>query len=122
MKKYEMINPQNVLFVSLLEEENREDEYIWICKLTTKESVLLKYNPLITIKQFIGYKFAVTKNREDDKLVKIEQVMVYIDYYGFERTEIKDELSSNEIVKVFDSYVQADRYILNSELEKITTI
>jgi len=122
IKKYEMINPNSVISVSVLDEDKRVDEYVWLCKLTTKETILLQYNPLSTIKQFIKYGYAVTHFKDETNeidFVKIEQTMTFIDYYGFEVTQIKDIESNNTIIKNFDTYVQADRYILEQELKKL---
>lgn len=122
IKKYEMINPMNVVSVSIQDEDKRTDEYVWLCKLVTKETILLRYNPLLTIKQFIKYGYAVTYFEDETNeidFVKIEQTMTFIDYYGFEVTQIKDIESNNTIIKNFDTYVQADRYILEQELKKL---
>ncbi len=122
IKKYEMINPNSVISVSVLDEDKRVDEYVWLCKLITKESVLLRYNPLLNVKQFIKYGYAVTHFEDETNeidFVKIEQTMTFIDYYGFEVTQIKDIESNNTIIKNFDTYVQADRYILEQELKKL---
>jgi len=122
IKKYEMINPAVVINVTIPEDDMLDDEYIYLCKLTTKESVLLPYHPLLQIKQFIEIGYAVTEfidENNERRFVKIEKVIVYIDYYGFERTEIKDRTSKNTIVKVFQTYVQADSWITKQELEKI---
>lgn len=122
IKKYEMINPMNVVSVSIQDEDKRTDEYIWLCKLVTKETILLRYNPLLTIKQFVKYGYAVTHFEDETNeidFVNIEQTMTFIDYYGFEVTQIKDTESNNTIIKNFDTYVQADRYILEQDLKKL---
>ncbi|HIP13851.1 MAG TPA: hypothetical protein EYG73_14170 [Arcobacter sp.] len=122
IKKYEMINPMNVVSVSIQDEDKRTDEYVWLCKLVTKETILLRYNPLLTIKQFVKYGYAVTHFEDETNeidFVNIEQTMTFIDYYGFEVTQIKDTESNNTIIKNFDTYVQADRYILEQDLKKL---
>lgn len=117
MNKFNMINPINVLSVTVQDENKRTDEYIYICKLVTKESVLLPYNPLITIKQFIEYKYAITSGI-DELNIKIEKIMIYIDYYGFERKEITDINSNNEIREIFNSYHLASEALIKIDLEE----
>lgn len=125
IKKYDMINPNTIISVTIPEDDMIDDEYIYLCKLITKESVLLPYHPLLQIKQFIEVGFAVTEFVDEDNernFVSIEKVMVYIDYYGFERTEIKDRSSKNTIIKVFETYIKASLWIQKQELKNITDI
>ena len=123
IKKHEMINPNVVISVSIPNDNMIDDEYIYLCKLTNKENVLLPYHPLLQIKQFIEIGYAVTHFIDEDGtspiLVSIEKVIVYIDYYGFERTEIKNRDSKNTIVKTFKTYIQADRYIVEQGFKKL---
>lgn len=124
IKKYEMINPNSVISVSIPDDSMINDEYIYLCKLTNKESVLLPYHPLLQIKQFIEIGYAVTHFIDDDEdkeinFVQIEKVIVYIDYYGFERTELKDRTSKNTIIEVFTSYFKANNYIHNKQWTNI---
>lgn len=122
MKRYLNINPAtviNVIFVSddFTNDEIKDDEYRYLCKTINKETVLLPYNPLITIKQFIAYKYAITSG-VDELNIKVEKIMVYIDYYGFVREKIVDINSNNEIIKIFDTFIQATEALVTYELEE----
>ena len=122
MKKIAMINPNVVIDVVVPDEAFRNDEisddgYRYICKLVTKETVLLPYNPLHMIKQFINYKYAITKGT-DNLNIKIEEIMHYIDYYGTERKEIIDFESNNEIEEVYDTYLEASEALIKLDIKE----
>jgi hypothetical protein len=121
MKKLLNINPSTVISVTEVNigfrnENIKDDDYRYICNLTNDKSVLLPYNPLSKIKQFINYQYAITSN--SNKLnIKIEKVIVYIDYYGFETSEIVEK-SDNEIRSTYDTYLQALEALTQLELEE----
>lgn len=122
MKKIQMINPNVVIDVVVPNEDFRNDEisddgYKYICKLVNKETVLLPYNPLHMIKQFISNKYAITKGT-DNLNIKIEEIMHYIDYYGTERKEIIDFESNNEIEEVYDTYLEASEALIKLDIEE----
>jgi len=117
MKKYLDINPATVINVTVLSDEFANDEFKYLCKLTSKEVVLLPYNPLITIKQFIDYKYAITSGI-DELNIKIEKIMIYIDYYGFERKELTDINSNNEVREIYDTYIQASEALIDIDIEE----
>jgi len=77
---------------------------------------LLPYNPLSTIKQFINYQYAITSN-SNELNIKIEKVIVYIDYYGFEINKIVGK-SNNEIRSTYNTYFEAVEVLTKFELEE----
>lgn len=122
MKKIQMINPNVVIDVVVANQDLKNDEisddgYKYVCKLVNKETVLLPYNPLHMIKQYISNKYAITKNT-DNLNIKIEEIIHYIDYYGTERKEIIDFESDNEIEKVYDSWLEASEALIKLNIEK----
>jgi hypothetical protein len=110
MKRLLNINPLTVVNVievniGFRNEEIKDDEYRYICHLINNESVLLPYNPLKKIKQFINYQYAITSN-SNELNIKVEKVIIYIDYYGFKVSKIVGK-SDNEIRSTYDTYFQA---------------
>ena len=121
MKKLLNINPLTVINCietnkGFRNEDITDDEYRFICHLSSNNSVLLPYNPLSTIKQFINYQYAITSN-SDGLNIKIEKVIVYIDYYGFEINKIVGK-SNNEIRSTYNTYFEAVEVLTKFELEE----
>lgn len=119
MRRLLKVNPLTVIDVitvgnDFTNEEIKDDEYKYICRLINNESVLLSYNPLLTIKQFIKYRYAITSD-SNELNVKVEKTIVYINYYGFEVEEISDNNSNNEIRKVYETSIRA--YEILQEIE-----
>jgi len=116
MKKIEKINPNSVISVTEIAPEEQKDNYIYLCNLTTKETVLMSYNPLERVKQFIKYGYAIAKNDNND--LRTEKVQIFINYYGLEVTKFINRNSEDEIVCVCDTVFQATNYIHKHSLDK----
>jgi len=116
MKRLKNINPNSVISVIEMAIEEQEDDFIYICSLVTDESVLMPYNPLEKIKQFIKYGYSVVKDKDDN--LKTEKVAIYINYYG---SEVKKFVKNNvhgDIKIVLDTIYQATNYILEYSLDE----
>jgi len=116
VKKIEKINPDNVISVTEIAPGQQEDKFIYVCTTTTEETVLMPYNPLEQIKQFIKYGYAIAKNENSD--LRTEKVKIFINYYGLEVTEFIHSNSRDEIVFLCDTVFQATNYIHKHSLDK----
>lgn len=116
MKRLKNINPNSVISVTEIAPEEQKDDFIYICSLITNESVLMPYNPLERIKQFIKYGYSVVKDKDDN--LKTEKVAVYINYYGLEVTKFVKNSSHGDIKIVLDTIYQATNYIHQHSLDE----
>ena len=116
MKKLKKINPNSVISVTEIAQKEQKDNYIYLCSLVTKETVLMSYNPLERVKQFIKYGYAIAKNDNND--LRTEKVQIFINYYGLEVTKFLDSNSDDEIVFICDTIFQATNYIHRHSLDK----
>ena len=106
MKKLRLINPNTVISVEVVEEEKRVDNFVFICKLTTKESVLCPYNPLNTIKQFLGELYGITSLYGGD--IEVSKIIKFVDYYGTIVMQIEDEIREEfDTHELFDTESEA---------------
>jgi hypothetical protein len=122
MERVLKINPQTVVSVVYVgntfknEEIKVDDSFKYICSLVTNERVLMEYDPLKRIKQFIKYGYAVVKNKNNN--LRTEKVQIFINYYGLEVIEFINSNSKDEIVFTCDTIFQAINYIHKHSLDK----
>ena len=108
MKKLDLVNPINVINVEPVGTENIKDNYAFIVKLTTKESVLMRYNPLATIKQFIAVKWCIIST-VDDSDICVSECIEYIDYYGTRTLNVLDDVMEHyDINEIFINKDEAE--------------
>lgn len=116
MKKLDFVNPENVVNVDFLGMDKiKEGNYAYIVKLVTKETVIMKYNPLLCIKQFICFKWCIISDIEDSD-INVSKCEFYVNYYGNTSLNIIDDVKNHyDINEVFDNKQEAmdrlDNYI-----------
>lgn len=107
MKKLDLVNPNTVMNVEPIDPNKSNDNYIYLVKLISKETVLMRYNPLAEIKQFVSKGFAVVSDAGTQHCVT--EIITYIDFYGTIVNRIQDDVMALwDVEYIFDSKDMAE--------------